>query len=164
MIHKQNISKAQRNYYFDIIMFSPFLLVLVSGLFMLKYHAGAAYSETILGLSGTFWFLFHKVFAVIVVPMVTLHIWWHFYWVKSLSKKKKKGKNNDMNVSLLVLFILCVLTAFLSWLVLADKPAADLLREIHNKLGLALLLFFIIHLKNYLSWLINMSKKIMEKG
>ncbi len=163
MERKTKTSKATRNYYLDLFTLVPFLFLLISGLVVLRYHGGTDHVVETIGLNGDIWLLVHKVCAVTVLPLIVTHLWLHAYWVKNIFSKKKKSKNNDMNISLFVVFSLCVLTAFLAWLVFSGKPVADLLREVHNKLGFALIFFFIVHLKNYFKWLLTMTKKSFGK-
>jgi thiosulfate reductase cytochrome b subunit len=162
---KNKISKSSRNYYLNLITIIPFLLLLISGIVVLRYHTGEAYETITLGLNGQKWLTVHRIFALIVIPLIVVHLWLHGYWVKRLFsyKQKSKGKNNDMNIALFVVFILTALTALISWIVFSGKPAADLLREVHNKLGFALIFFFIIHLANYFKWLVNKTKKLLKK-
>ena len=156
------ISKASRNYYLNVITILPFLILILSGLIILRYHGGESYEVATIGISGHIWLTIHRILALIVIPLIILHIWLHGYWIKKLFslKQKNKGKNNDMNIALFVAFLLTMLTALLSWLIFEEKPIADLLRELHNKLGFALIFFFIVHLVNYFRWLMNMSQKI----
>lgn len=162
---KNKISKASRNYYLNLITIGPFLLSMFSGLIILRYHGGEAYETETMGINGHMWLQAHRIIALIVIPLITVHLWLHGYWIKRLFnfKQKGKGKNNDMNIALLVVFIFCVITALISWFIFSGKPAAELLREIHNKLGFALIFFFIIHLVNYFNWLVNMTKKLLSR-
>ena len=166
MLKKQEIqfSKANRNYFLNMATLLPFVLLLASGILVLRYHGGMDYNKLTLGLNGNQWLKAHQLLALVVIPLVMLHLWLHGYWLKKLFRlKKASGKNHDMNLALFIVFVLTVLTALISWLVFDGKPAADLLREIHNKLGLALLFFFAIHLINYFKWLANMTRKNFSK-
>jgi thiosulfate reductase cytochrome b subunit len=158
-------SKAFRNYYLNLVTIVPFLLLILSGLVILRYHGGEAYETETIGISGHNWLKTHQILALIVVPLIIIHLWLHSYWIVRLFsfKQKSKAKNNDMTIALFAVFILTVLTALLSWLVFDGKPIADLLREVHNKLGFALIFFFVIHLVNYFKWLVNMTKKLLGR-
>ncbi len=161
----KKMSKASRNYYFNILTLFPFLLLLFSGIIVLRYHGGTDYNISTLSLSGHQWLKLHQVVALVVIPLIGLHLWLHKYWLKALFsfKKKNKSKNNDLNIGLLLIFFSCVVTALLAWVIVKDEKLADLLREVHNKLGLALIFFFIIHLANYYKWLVKMTRKKLGK-
>ena len=162
---KKKISKATRNYILNLTTLIPFLLLLISGIVILRYHGGESYETVTLGINGHTWLWGHRILALIVIPLIVIHLWFHGYWIKKLFsfKQKNKGKNNDMNLVLFVVFILTALTALISWIIFSGKPAAELLREVHNKLGFALIFFFIVHLVNYFKWLLKMTRKSIGK-
>ncbi|HPF52378.1 MAG TPA: DUF4405 domain-containing protein [Draconibacterium sp.] len=80
-----------------------------------------------------------------------------------LVKLQFKGKNSGTNLTLFIVFFLTAFTSLLAWFVFGDSPLAEILREVHNKLGLLLIFFFIFHLINYFRWFINMTGKILGK-
>jgi hypothetical protein len=161
----KKISKATRNYILNIVTLVPFFMLLISGIVILRYHGGEPYETMSLGMNGHTWLRAHRILALVVIPLIVIHLWFHGYWIKKLFsfKNKNKGKNNDMNLILFVVFVLTVLTALISWFLFSGKPAAELLREVHNKLGFALIFFFIVHLVNYFRWLLKMTKKTFGK-
>lgn len=155
-------SKAMRNYYVDIIAFVPFLFLLISGIVMLKYHSGTSSEVESMGLSGDAWILAHKVLAVISLPIVMLHLVLHVNWFKKLFTLKLKNKHRGINVTLFIFFLLCASTSLLSWLVFADSDTGKLLRGLHNKLGIILLVFFAIHIVVNFKWLKGMTMKLLK--
>lgn len=162
---RNRISKATRNYYLNIFTLLPFLLLVFSGLVVLRYHGGQPYEKDTIGLNGYTWLWVHRILGLVVIPLIMVHLWMHAHWVKKLFnfKQKKHGKNHDMNVALFVVFTLTAFTALISWFIFPGKSAADLLREVHNKLGLALIFFFVLHLANYFKWLLYMTRKLFNK-
>ncbi len=160
---KQKVSKATRNYYLNLLSLAPILLLIVSGLVVLRYHGGTGYEIRTMVLDGHTWLLFHKIMATMVIPLIGMHLWFHRYWIKRIFTSKTKGKNHDMNLVLFAVFMLCVLTALISWLLFNGKPEADLLREVHNKFGFAFIFFFIVHLLNHSKWLLTMTRKLFIK-
>ncbi|WP_066631593.1 DUF4405 domain-containing protein [Labilibacter marinus] len=155
-------SKAKRNYYVDVIAFIPFLLLLISGIVMLKYHAGAPYESTAMGLSGYVWTNVHKALTIIALPLVVLHLVLHANWLKKLFTFKLKNKNKGINISLFIFFVLCVVTSLLGWLVFPDSDIAGLLLGLHNKLGIVLVVLFVVHVLIYTKWLVKMTKKVLD--
>lgn len=156
-------SKSIRNYYVDIISFLPFLFLLLTGIIMLAYHGGLPYDNETLGLDGNSWMFIHKTLTIIALPLVILHLALHFNWLKKLFTFKLKNKHRGINVTLFVLFVLCSITALLSWLIFNDSDLGQLLRGLHNKIGILLIVFFAIHLISYTGWILGMTKKLLNK-
>lgn len=157
-----NKSKAKRNYYVDIIAFVPFLLLLMSGIVMLKYHSGTPYEVENMGLSGDSWIKIHKILAVISLPIVILHLVLHLNWFKTLFTFKLKNRHRGINITLFIFFLLCASTSLFSWLIFTDSDAGKLLRGLHNKLGIILLIFFAIHVVVNFKWLKGMTMKLLK--
>ena len=152
-------SKASRNYIFNLISFLPLVLLLITGIIVLRYHSGTDQEIITLQLNGLQWTKIHRITALVVIPLIAIHLLMHPHWLKQLFRFTIKGKNGGMNLTLFILFTMCALTALLPWLVLDETKLADALRELHSKLGLLLIVFFAIHISNYFKWLINMTRK-----
>ena len=159
----KKLSKATRNYIFNLITFLPFVFLLFTGIITLRYHSGFDYNLLTIGLNGDQWLKIHQVTAFVVIPLIVIHLLMHIHWLKQLFTFKMKGKNSGMNLTLLIVFLMCALTAFLAWFVFEGTKLAEALREVHTKLGLLLIIFFVIHLSNYFKWLVNMTKKMWKK-
>ena len=151
-----NKSKGNTRFYIYAVAFLPFILLLASGLILLKYHTGAASESIVLGFDGHFWKAFHKLSAFIATPLVLLHLIVKTSWVKRLFTLQLKGAFKTSNILLFVLFLLCFLSGFGSAII------SNQLGGIHNKFGLLLLILFLIHLWNYQNVIINQLKKINE--
>ncbi len=159
----KKLSKASQNYFINLISFLPFLFLLVSGLIVLRYHSGTDYEQLSLGINGHLWLKVHRITALVVVPLIVVHLWMHKHWLKSLVTLKTKGKFGGTNMTLFFLFLFCLLTALLAWLVFEDTKLGEALREVHSKLGLLLIVFFVAHISNYYKWLLNMTRKKFGK-
>lgn len=157
------ISKASRNYVYNLFSLFPFTFLLFTGIVVLRYHGGAPYIIETFGIDGYQWLWIHRITAIINIPIILVHLLWHLHWFKMLISLRFKGKNSGMNFTLFIVFILCAFTALLAWLVYRDSPVAEILREVHNKLGLLLIFFFIIHLSSYFKWFVNMTRKHFGK-
>ncbi len=151
-----------RNYYIDIIALLPFLALLFTGAILLAYHVGKTPELETFGFDGHMWLLLHKLATVISVPLILLHLILHLNWLKKLITFKLKNKNKGKNITLFVLFMLCVVTSFLSWVIFKDSETGDGLRGIHNKFGILLIVLFTFHIISYTRWLINMTRKIFK--
>lgn len=152
-------SSPKTNYYVDMASLLPFLFLLFTGIIMLGYHAGKPFSENTLNMDGAFWLNIHIVFAVISFVMIAVHLSLHFNGVKMLFSGKTKNKNRIRNLILVLLFFATTLASFVPWLMMGESDAARMILGLHNKMGLLLIVFFVIHLLTYFKWLINMTKK-----
>ena len=161
---QNNISKSKRNYYVDITTLIPFLLLLFTGIIMLIYHTGKPYSESTLGMNGDFWLDTHIVFAIISLVMIVIHLSLHLSWFKKLFTGHLKNKYWVRNLILVIVFLLTLLTSFIPLIFLGESSIATLMLGIRNKLGLLLIVFFLIHLLTYSKWLINMTKKAINRN
>ena len=156
---KHRITKARLNFYIDIVSLLPFFLLLITGLILLMYHSGRPYTETILQFEQSNWLNFHKILSIVSSTLIIIHLVAHTKWLKQLFTAKLKGKKNISNLLLLITFVLTALLAFIPWFFIKNANVSAELLGIHNKVGLLLLLFFIIHLSNYYKWIIKMIKK-----
>lgn len=155
-----NISKTKTRFYIYAIALLPFILLLATGVILLKYHTGALPESMIMGQDAHFWFPFHRVTAVITTLLILLHLFVKTDWVKNLFLFKLKGRFKAANIILFVVFLLCSLTALNSWLIFDGTDIAENLRGIHNKLGLLLIIMFAIHIWNYRKVIITQLKKL----
>ncbi len=156
-------SKAKTRYYIYAIALLPVLLLLGSGIVMLNYHTGAPVESAVLGFDGHAWILFHRVVAVSSSVLILLHLTIKTDWLKRLFTFNIKGKFKVSNILIFVFFMASLLTAFLSWLVFPESDVAGLLRGIHNKLGLILIVLFVLHFFNYIKVILSMTKMVLLK-
>lgn len=157
---QNKISRSERNYYVDIATLLPFFLLVVTGIIMLVYHTGKPYSESILNKDGDFWLITHIIFAFITFAMITIHLSLHLNWFKKIFSGKRNTKYWISNLILVMLFLSTTLTSLFPLLILEESNATGLMLGLHNKIGLLLIVFLVIHLFSYFRWLINMTKKL----
>lgn len=160
---KQISKKAKRNYYVDIISILPFVLLIITGFIMLYYHAGEPFETLVFGLNGDSWLLVHQIISVPTFVIISIHLILHFQWLKKLFTGKLKDKHKIENVLLLVFFLLAAISSLLSWLIIDDEAIQGGLRGMHNKFGMLMMVFFILHFVNYFAWLKKMTLKIFPK-
>jgi len=130
----------------------------------LRYHSGTDHEVLSLHLNGLQWTKIHRITALVAIPLIAIHLLMHPHWMKQLFRFSLKGRHSGMNLTLFILFIMCALTALLPWLILEETKLTEALREVHTKLGLLLIIFFVVHISNYFKWLINMTKKSFNKA
>lgn len=150
-------SKVKRNYYVDIASLFPFIILLFSGIIMLSYHGGKPYSESVFALNGNSWLNIHIVSAIVSFITITIHLILHKEWFKKLFSKDKKNKYWIRNFLLFIVFLATVLTSIIPPFFIDNSELSTLILGLHNKFGLLLILFFIIHLLTYFKWIINMT-------
>ena len=160
---QKKTSKALRNYIYDLSSITPFVFLLLTGIIVLRYHSGTEQEIRSFGLDGNLWLQIHRIAALIVIPLIIIHLLLHTHWIKDLFKYKLKGKNSGMNLTLFFVFAACAVTALLAWFAFYGKPLSEVLREVHSKLGLLLIFFYIIHVSNYYKWLARMTRKYLWK-
>lgn len=161
MIEKDKRSKADRNYIVDMLALLPTLLVIFSGIVLLKYHSGSADAEKALNFTGYFWRDAHAFIGLIMVGIIGLHLAQHLNWFKTLFIKSERRRRWKRNLTLVVLFTLTVVTGLVQWLFMGDSDSAKLMLGVHNKFGLLMIIFVIIHLITYTDWLVGMTKKAL---
>lgn len=164
MKEQKNISKARKNYYVELVAMLPFIAMLFTGIIMLMYHAGKPYSETVINQNRDFWLQAHIISAVISFLITTIHLFQHINWFEKLFTGKLNNKYWFRNLILLISFTLTALTSVFPWLILGETETSEMLLGIHNKFGLLLIVFFVIHLLSYSKVLINMTKKVFIKN
>lgn len=156
---KEVFKKAKRNYFVDIFAILPFVLLLITGFIVLYYHAGEPYETSVLGFNGDTWLLVHQTLSVPSFIIICIHLILHFQWLKKLIFGGLKDPHKIENVLLLVFFFLAVLSSFLSWLIIEDELIQQGLRGMHNKFGMLMTVFFILHFVNNFKWLKIMTRK-----
>lgn len=159
---QNKFSKSEKNYYVDIVSLLLFLILLFSGIIMLGYHAGKSATQSTLNFSYDFWMQTHIIFAVISFVAICIHLSLHINWFKKLFSGKTNNKHWVSNLILIFLFLITTLTSILPWLNIVNSDYKSLLLGIHNKFGLLLLIFFVVHLFSYFNWLVNTTRKIFQ--
>lgn len=155
-------SKSNIRFYIYVIAFLPMVLLMATGMIMLEYHTGTPVESLVLGLNGHDWLLFHKIVSVIGIMLIALHLAVKTDWLKRLFTFKMKAKFKITNILIFVFFLLSFITALLSWLVFPNTEIAELLKGIHNKLGIGLIVLFVIHMVNYFKLMKGMIKKLLS--
>lgn len=142
-------SITRTRFYIYAVALLPFILLLSTGVILLKYHTGAPIESLTWGYDRQFWLSFHKLISVITALLILLHLFVKTDWVKNFFRFKVKGRFKTSNIFLFIIFTLCLLTAYSSWLIFSEAHISGMLRGIHNKLGLLLIFLFGIHIWNY---------------
>ncbi|MBE0640448.1 MAG: hypothetical protein IH599_00330 [Bacteroidales bacterium] len=124
---------------------------------MLVYHSGTATTYRIIWLNGEQWLTLHHLLTICALPLVTLHIILHWRIVLKLISPAKKHRHKPLNLILLVIFISTAISGLTAWLILKEQNLAGLFHDVHNKLGMALIVFYALHFSLYSPVLLRMS-------
>jgi hypothetical protein len=128
------------------------LAMSISGLVILtKYHMGheglIITTDSFFTLDYFNWTLLHKVTVIAFFALTLLHIVLHWKWYKNTIRKKLFKKNLQV-YTLSVLFILVAISGFVPWLIQiceGSENSRKVFLETHDKLGLLLFIYLIIH-------------------
>lgn len=131
----------------DILLIFIFTASSVSGI-NLHLTAKNGMDRLVWGLGHDTWQTLHVVSAILTLILISIHIYQHKNWYKSLIKSSKtKRKRSKGTIALTVIFALVVLTGLIDWI--GNVPNSPL-GLIHNKLGQIMILFVIVHIYNRL--------------
>ena len=161
--------KSTTFFYVNTIIFLPFVLLALSGLLiMINYHAGQMTdTAVVLGLNRYEWLLLHKITAVISIIGLSVHLFLHMSWLKTVLMKKlhkKLNQNTKITMWLLILAVATALTGIISWLLApAIAHSRHSVIEIHDKMGIILTILFVLHIINHLKWITHTFTDILSR-
>jgi hypothetical protein len=127
--------------------------LLSTGIILLIFGDGSNQDQSFLLLNSEQWLNVHHLMTLIALPLVFLHIAMHWKVILKLLSPRTHFRHKPLNLSLLVLFTLTTGTGLTAWLVYKVPQSDEWLHSIHNKLGMALIVFYATHLALYASWL-----------
>jgi hypothetical protein len=155
-------------------LFSINILLLVSSVatafsgltIMIHYHMGhqGDISTTYIfwGIDYVGWSAIHKTGTIVLSLIMAYHILLHWKWYKNVLLKKLLTKNRQV-ILLTVIFIVTALTGFFPWL-LQSGDVSDTTRrgilEIHDKMGIVLIVFLVLHVSKRFNWFTNTYAKL----
>ena len=134
-------------------------------LIQVKYHMGnhgIIDNNSVFGINYAGWSDIHKVSIVFITLISVFHIIQHWDWYRIIIKKKLITKNKQ-TVGLTLVFIVVVITGYIPWiinLIGGNEITRKTFIEMHDKLALVLLVYFILHVSKRLKWYIITFKKL----
>lgn len=111
-------------------------------------------SKIVCGLNYADWSVTHKLVVVVFSLLMIYHIYVHWKWYKGVITKHLIGKNRQV-IILSLLFLLVAVTGFIPWLIDLSGGTSIfrmLFIEIHDKITLILIVFFILHFIKRADW------------
>ena len=125
-----------------------FLVMAISGLVMFFMFQESSLNY-FLGMKKAGWMNVHNIAGVFTVILIAYHVAMRWGWIENIILRKKKIKlSKEMigrrrnNTWFLLFFSLSFSTGFLSWIMGSD---CEYCLEIHDKLGVVLVLIFLVH-------------------
>ena len=153
----------------NILLFASSIATAFSGLtIMVHYHMGhhgdISMTDTLWGFDYGGWSVIHKLATVVLSLIMAYHILLHWKWYKNVLHKKLLKKNRQV-LLLTVIFIITSATGLIPWLVLSGDEMHITRRgilEIHDKMGIMLIVFLILHLSKRFKWFTGTYSKLKE--
>ncbi len=167
-----------------IFLFTISLLMILSGLVLqISYHIGEqkkfhenaeklltptmTYKQvraidatrTVVGLNYADWSLVHKIAISLCTLLLMYHIFLQRKWYSMIFVHKLWGKNIG-TLSLSLLFILLAITGYISWFGGFSELTRNQLIEIHDKLGILLVVLLVWHVAKRIKWFVNAYGKL----
>lgn len=163
-IQKHTISFIINN----LLLFSSIVMIISGLLLQFGFHIGrnnihghmnvTSISDSlpvlVWGLTKSSWALIHKISAVIFTLFALYHIYKHSAYYKTIIKKMLI-KQNKLIVGLSLLFIAAGVTGFIPWgidIFSGSEFSRFAFVEVHDKLGLILVIYTVIHILRRRGW------------
>ena len=136
---------------------------------MLHYHMGhpdtISSTDIFWGFCYSDWSWLHKASALVVILLLAYHFLLHWKWYKYVLHKKLLSKNRQV-LLLSIIFIIAFLTGFIPWLLQFSHATAitrRLILEIHDKTGIVLIIFLVLHVRKRFKWFKNTYVKMRSR-
>jgi ferredoxin len=111
-------------------------------------------SKIVCGLNYSGWATTHKFVIVIFSLLIIYHTYVHWKWYRGVLTKHLIGKNKQV-IILSVLFLLVAVTGLIPWFIDLSGSTSIfrmLFIEIHDKITLILIVFFVLHFIKRVKW------------
>jgi len=153
----------------NILLLASSIATAFSGLtIMVHYHMGnhgdIITTDTLWGIDYGGWSAIHKAATIALSLIMAYHILLHWKWYKNVLIKKLIKKNRQV-LLLTVIFIVTSATGLIPWLLLSCDEMNITRRgilEIHDKLGIILIVFLVLHLSKRFNWFTGTYSKLKE--
>ncbi|WP_011307948.1 DUF4405 domain-containing protein [Methanosarcina barkeri] len=156
------MKKTKLNYLVDLAFFVQFVLVGYSGLIMYFNRHSA----------GPILRLIHDKVGILMLLFFVVHIALHWKWIllttKSCFRKVKQSKktrkvklNYFVDLALFIQFALVGYSGFIMYF--NHHAAGQILRLIHDKIGILMLFFFVAHIALHWRWIVFTTKNLFGR-
>ena len=156
------MSKNERNFWLDGIMFVAFLITIGSGL-LIWLVIPDSNTSVIAGIDRAVWLGFHVGSGFFGLLGVIIHIVWHWQWLKALrgrslrTLKRPVLANRVINRLTWFAFISSNLFGVLAWILAASLPTETIkiFERLHVSTSMAWLIFLSAHLVLHKKWIVS---------
>lgn len=154
--------KTKLNYFIDLAFFVQFFLVGYSGLVMyFDRHA-----------AGPILRLIHDKVGILMLLFFVVHVALHWRWIALTTKNffRKESQMKEMRKTKLnylvdlALFVQFALVGYSGLIMFFNHHAAgQILRLIHDKVGILMLFFFVVHIAFHWRWIVFTTKNLFSR-
>lgn len=148
------------------LLISALATVCSGFLIQIHYHMGnhgdINTNNIVWGLNHSQWSLSHKISIVILSSFMAYHFISHLKWFNVIICKNLIAKNRQVFI-LSFVFIIAAITGYIPWflkLTDSEETTRKIFIEIHDKIGLVLIVFLVLHTFKRAQWFITTFKKI----
>lgn len=147
------MKKLEFNYLVNLILFIQFVLVGGTGLVIYFNPNGGGHLLSFI----------HNQVGVLMLVFFIAHMTINWKWVVATTKKfskKEKGikKNYIVDLALFIQFVLVGGTGLIMYL--NHRAGGQILRLIHDQIGILMLVFFTVHVVLHWKWIAGTTKKL----
>ncbi len=172
-------------YWTDLTAFIGGLLVFATGVvLLLRFHVGpeGATRSAALGMSRLAWVDVHRVAAVLTVAALAAHVYLHWPIISRnmLRILRHAGRVRARDRILYLGFTVVAAAGFVAWLVLPGSPPFLVLGssswnvlpppterhaviDVHNLVGMAVLVTVVMHVRPHFGWLLGARRVAQQK-
>jgi hypothetical protein len=165
------MSKNERNFWLDWMMFIVFSITVVSG-FLLWLVIPRSDNLAFAGIDRAVWLAFHAGSGLSGLLGVAIHIAWHWYWLKALRGRPLKTLKRPVRANRVVdriawiAFIATNIFGMLAWLLSAGLPAEaiKIFDRLHVAASIFWLVFLVAHLVLHQQWVDSAIRRYLPFG
>lgn len=165
------MSKTERNFWLDWMMFIVFSITIASG-FLLWLAIPHSDSSAFAGVARTAWLAFHIGSGFWGLLGVVVHIVWHWRWLKALRGRSLRTLKRPVRANRVVVrltwisYITTNISGLLAWLLSAMLPAESVktFARLHVVAGITWLIFMAAHLVLHQQWIASVTRRYLPFG
>jgi hypothetical protein len=165
------MSKNERNFWLDWIMFFIFLICSMSGI-ILWLLVPNCNNSIFAGIDQAVWLVFHECVGFLGLVLVTFHIVLHWNWLKTLRGRPLKLLKKSVQINRIVdrliwfAFLFSNISGILAWWLFSIMAveASRVFNRIHLVTSIAWLVLLSIHLVLHQKWIVSAIQRYFSLG
>lgn len=173
------MNRTKKNFKLNLLLLVTLIAVTISSLVLDKHNP----SFILGGIARSSWVLIHAVSALAMLAGTTIHLNWHFDWIKTVFKHSKRSvparirRNRTVNLWLFGLLAILEVSGLLIWPMAGNltegNPLADTIvlglayhawRSLHSWCAVLMFIFIIVHLGLHWNWICSIVRRFMSSG